>query len=620
MKKKLLALLLAGAMLTAAGAFGFAGCGANEADDDNKDQIETPDNTPSDGETDDKKPSDSNSDTDKEQEKPHSHVFDKKVAENKYLKSEATCTAKAVYYLSCECGEKGEQTFESGAALGHSFTGSQRYNEHSHYQLCERCNLTITAAHEMNDKTCGVCGFHKTEGLATAPVDGGICIMGIGDVTDEQIFVPSLIDGVSVTAVASESFRDNETITRIVVPDTVTSIGAHAFSGCKNLKEFWVYETEPAAKAKTFSAVSRVNDSNPTETATEIGADAFADCKNLTEIEIPEGVTEIGDRAFFNCIELTSVKIPDGLTTIGAYAFSTCLNLVELILPDSVENLGDQAFVFCLSLKSLTIPASVKKIHGTPSGPIFVDAYGLSISYNLESIYIPKTVNKIERGAFTGFGFLIYCEAESKPESWDDEWNDACPVIWDYKNNNKDENGYEYAYIKDIRYALKDGQARIVRQKLYLGGEVKLNLDDTGYFNAEYISNNEPIVIPKKVIYKEVEYSVTSIDDSALAVSGALKEMVLPEGLTDIGDYAFNGCEALTNITLPESLIKIGIEAFWQCRALETITFKGTKEQWLNIEKGDDWNVEYNGSDSTPLPFIVHCSDGKLDSRGNEIS
>ena len=42
------------------------------------------------------------------------HKFTKKDTDEKYLLSSATCTQKAVYYYSCECGEKGTETFEYG--------------------------------------------------------------------------------------------------------------------------------------------------------------------------------------------------------------------------------------------------------------------------------------------------------------------------------------------------------------------------------------------------------------------------------------------------------------------------------------------------------------------------
>jgi hypothetical protein len=39
----------------------------------------------------------------------HKHSFDKQVASADYLKTQATCESKALYFKSCECGEKGEK-------------------------------------------------------------------------------------------------------------------------------------------------------------------------------------------------------------------------------------------------------------------------------------------------------------------------------------------------------------------------------------------------------------------------------------------------------------------------------------------------------------------------------
>ena len=66
------------------------------------------------------------------------HTFDQEVATDKYLKTPADCTHKAVYYKSCACGEKGTETFESGEALGHKWkaaTGSAP-------KTCEACGAT----------------------------------------------------------------------------------------------------------------------------------------------------------------------------------------------------------------------------------------------------------------------------------------------------------------------------------------------------------------------------------------------------------------------------------------------------------------------------------------------
>ena len=58
-------------------------------------------------------------------EVPHTHNYNCTVANEKFLKTPAGCENPAVYYFSCECGEKGEATFESGTALGHTYADGE---------------------------------------------------------------------------------------------------------------------------------------------------------------------------------------------------------------------------------------------------------------------------------------------------------------------------------------------------------------------------------------------------------------------------------------------------------------------------------------------------------------
>ena len=89
------------------------------------------------------------------------HKFDQKNTESKYMKSAATCKAKAVYYYSCSCGEKGTSTFEYGEYASHTYgswisevpatcteTGTK-----GHYE-CSVCHKYFDAAkNEITDLT-----------------------------------------------------------------------------------------------------------------------------------------------------------------------------------------------------------------------------------------------------------------------------------------------------------------------------------------------------------------------------------------------------------------------------------------------------------------------------------
>lgn len=81
----------------------------------------------------------------------HTHVFDQKVATDDYLACAATCTEPAKYYYSCTCGQKGSETFEDGAALGHTFSQKWSWNDNSHWHAatCQHTELKADeAAHE----------------------------------------------------------------------------------------------------------------------------------------------------------------------------------------------------------------------------------------------------------------------------------------------------------------------------------------------------------------------------------------------------------------------------------------------------------------------------------------
>lgn len=124
----------------------------------------------------------------------------------------------------------------------------------------------------------------------------------------------------------------------ITIPDSVTHIGASAFSSCTKLTKLHI-----GCGVK------------------EIGEGAFMGCISLTEVTVPESVETIGKGAFRNCSRLDAVKLSNGLRTIGNSAFLACSRLAEITLPDTLESIGDGAFTRC-KITSITIPKNVKFI------------------------------------------------------------------------------------------------------------------------------------------------------------------------------------------------------------------------------------------------------------------
>ncbi len=171
----------------------------------------------------------------------------------------------------------------------------------------------------------------------------------------------------SVTSIGNSAFRDCTGLTSITIPDSVTSIGSCAFSGCTELKTVYYSGTLEQWFAINMSSNPCENGAdlylNNTKlegsitipnSFTSIGSYAFSGCTGLTSITIPNSVTSIDSRAFYGCTGLTSITIPDSVTSIGEDAFLGCTGLTSITIPASVTSIGDDAFYGCTGLTSAT--------------------------------------------------------------------------------------------------------------------------------------------------------------------------------------------------------------------------------------------------------------------------
>lgn len=80
------------------------------------------------------------------------------------------------------------------------------------------------------------------------------------------------------------------------------------------------------------------------DSVTEIGAGAFWDCLSLTGITIGSKVAAIGRYAFRACTSLTSIAIPDSVTEIGDCAFYECSSLADVKMTNSIKTIGTGIF------------------------------------------------------------------------------------------------------------------------------------------------------------------------------------------------------------------------------------------------------------------------------------
>ena len=275
-------------------------------------------------------------------------------------------------------------------------------------------------------------------------------IFGASSYSNNYSYVPTSLKKVTITSATSiggDAFYDCRSLTEIVIPDGVTTIGDYAFRYCSSLTIYCEAESQPSGWSTSWNSSNRPvywgykdGDIEKPESYTagltflllEDGTYAVTGYTGtVTEVIIPskyqgKAVTSIGGGAFNFCDRLTSIVIPDSVTSIGIYAFEYCSNLTSIEIPDSVTSIGSGAFYKCGSLTSITISDSVTNI----------DEGAFEACSSLMSIVIPDSVTTIGNYAFENCsGLTIYCEAESQPSGWSTSWNSSNrPVVWGYKD------------------------------------------------------------------------------------------------------------------------------------------------------------------------------------------
>ena len=180
------------------------------------------------------------------------------------------------------------------------------------------------------------------------------------------VVIPAGVTGINGGAFA------HSPMTSISIPSSVTSIGASAFryaaltSITVNINNQNYTSTSDVLfnKASTaliaYPAEKSITSYSIPDTVTSIGDHAFEDA-NLTSITIPSSVTSFGEAAFENA-NLTSINIPSSVTSIGSGAFKYS-SLASATIPSSVTSIEAEAFAESLSLTSVyflgSAPATV---------------------------------------------------------------------------------------------------------------------------------------------------------------------------------------------------------------------------------------------------------------------
>ena len=293
-------------------------------------------------------------------------------------------------------------------------------------------------------------------------------VLGNGQYDSLTISIPTQFNGKPVTKIGRFAFMGYESVTSIVIPDSITHIDSFAFADCISLSSITISKNTTVISPAAFSGCNslqqiNVNTSNQyyqsidgnlyskdgktlyryaagkTNTSftipdcvNEIWGSAFSQCSNLKEVVIGKNVSSVDGNAFFDCSSLTSITVSsnnpyyqsidgnlyskDGKVLLK---YATGKNNTTYSIPNGVEEIGEAAFECCVNLVEIEFSNSVSK----------VGSYAFYACESLKIVTISKNVTYIGESAFLDCGLITKINFGGTKSEWNaiekvDYWDD----------------------------------------------------------------------------------------------------------------------------------------------------------------------------------------------------
>ncbi|MBR5102430.1 MAG: leucine-rich repeat protein [Muribaculaceae bacterium] len=406
------------------------------------------------------------------------------------------------------------------------------------------------------------------------------------DITGSPIRIPSSVQNngktYTVTAINDNTFRYCNTIEKVVIPNTVKSIGAKAFYNCTKLNDVGIDINQSQLEtikdeafyntAITYFAI--------TPLVTNIGAGAFNAAKQLRVVGImgDTHLTTIGNSAFANCISLEEFEIPSTVTSLGNGIFYACKALETVSLPDNLTKITDNMFAYTAALKSIDLPASVTSIGQDAFNKCALESIDLksvtsigerAFEYcnGLTSVTIPSSVTTIDALAFVGCENLASVDIQN-----------TFLGISQFSNCKLLKNVNFGPQVTTIGIAAFSGSGL---KNIVIPAQIT-TLENGAFHNCADLESvtigngvktvaNDPFGGCAKLL--DLTWDNDKINMSALSATlkGQIKNVVFGENITSIPANALKDCSALKKVTIPENIESIGNSAFSGCTMLTDV-------------------------------------------------
>ncbi len=391
--------------------------------------------------------------------------------------------------------------------------------------------------------------------------------------------VTDLVIPETVTYISDYAFFKCSSLTSVTIPDSITEIGMSAFHNCKNLSDVYISDL-----TKWCEITFKNSAANPLAYAKRLRVNN----QLVTELVIPDGVTAIADYVFNGYIGLTKVTVPMGVSVIGEDAFRNCTNLKSINIPGSITVIKEKAFDECEALEYVNIEDLIKwcsiTFDGDSANPLY---YGNRLYLNgqlITDLVIPDEVTAVSDYAFRGCTSIKSLTIHEGVTDIGESAFSGCSGLVDL---------YISDLVKWCGFNFKDSFGNPIRNadNFYLNGQLvtELIIPDGVTAIADYVFSGY-IGLTKVTI----PGSVSRIGKNAFSGCENLTDIIISEGVESIGEHAFSACDGLTSITIPESVTAIDA-AFRGCTSL-TGVYITDMGKWCSIHFG-------NNSHTNPLYY-----------------
>ena len=423
-------------------------------------------------------------------------------------------------------------------------------------------------------------------------------VEGISEINNEVV-IPSRVNNIDVIEIGDEVFANNLFIKKLVIPESVKSLGNKMCYGAKNLEEVVLPNNITVIPDYAFEKCSSLTNINIPTSLVQIRANAFSQTA-LKEFIAPESLKEIWLYAFKDAKELTKVELKN-VTEIGDMVFENCEKLESIVIPETLEEIGASVFGGCSSIQDIDLPnkpltldhntfygsAYYEDISNWENGVLYVDNYLLAINSdflnvteyevkegtiaiannaflnnakNLTKITLPEGLKLIGEKAFSS---LYKLESVNIPSSVDTIGYNAFASTEIYSNTtNWSDNGlYIDGWLVNVQntkiseFEVKEGTIGVSNGSdvSFIPSRARKITKLTLPSSLRYIGKNS---FKQLTLIKEISLggSLEFIKEGAFAVCSSLEKVNLDEctNLALIGDQAFSQAK-ISEITIPES-------------------------------------------------------------------